>query len=155
MYIGHARLCACLSSLHAYIYCIEQDVTWGMVGVPPSCALLGRFAIGARVSLLWQHSANAKCQPVLVLALCLGLNVTSTVNCHLIQFSSFVAMWMVPYGHHTVRHFLTFILLFSVYGCIMRINMTTYVREVKVWRHVVASRHETKQCIYKRRCWCA
>ena len=24
-------------------------------GVPPSCALLGGFAIGARVSLLWQH----------------------------------------------------------------------------------------------------
>jgi len=25
---------------------------WGM---PPSCALLGGFAIGARVALLWQH----------------------------------------------------------------------------------------------------
>jgi len=35
------------------------------------CALLGGFAIGARVALLWQHSANAKCQRVLVLALCL------------------------------------------------------------------------------------
>jgi len=37
-----------------------------MVGVLPSCALLGGFAIGAQVSLLWQHSANAKCQWVLV-----------------------------------------------------------------------------------------
>jgi len=27
-----------------------------MVGVPCSCALLGGFAIGAWVSLLWQHS---------------------------------------------------------------------------------------------------
>jgi len=40
-----------------------------MVGVVPSCALLGGFAIGARISLLWQHSANAKCQRVLVLVL--------------------------------------------------------------------------------------
>ena len=29
-----------------------------MVGVPSSCALLGGFAIGARVSLLLQHSAE-------------------------------------------------------------------------------------------------
>jgi len=27
--------------------------------MPPSCALLGGFAIGARVALLWQHYANA------------------------------------------------------------------------------------------------
>ena len=41
--------------------------------MPPSCALLGGFAIGARVVLLWQHNANAKCWRVymLVLALCL------------------------------------------------------------------------------------
>jgi len=44
---------------------------WEWYGCSPSCALLGRFAIGARVTLLWQHSANAKCQRVLVLALCL------------------------------------------------------------------------------------
>jgi len=30
----------------------------------PSCAVLGGFAIGARVALLWQHNANAKCQRV-------------------------------------------------------------------------------------------
>jgi len=29
-----------------------------MVEVAPSCALLGGFAIGARVALLWQHNAN-------------------------------------------------------------------------------------------------
>jgi len=28
--------------------------------MPPSCALLGRFAIGARVALLWQHNANLR-----------------------------------------------------------------------------------------------
>jgi len=26
--------------------------------MPPSCAVLGGFAIGARVALLWQHNAN-------------------------------------------------------------------------------------------------
>jgi len=26
--------------------------------MPPSCALLSGFAIGARVALLWQHNAN-------------------------------------------------------------------------------------------------
>jgi len=52
-------------------YCTDPDVTQGMVGVPPSpsCALLGRFAIGAWDALLWQHSTNIKCQRVLVLAL--------------------------------------------------------------------------------------
>jgi len=29
--------------------------------MPPSCALLDGFAIGARVALLWQHNANVKC----------------------------------------------------------------------------------------------
>jgi len=56
MYISHGRLCVCVSvclSLAAFPhYCMDPDVTWGMVGVPSSCALLGRFAIGARVSLL-------------------------------------------------------------------------------------------------------
>ena len=62
MYIGHDRLCVCESvSLSLAVfphYCTGPDVTWGMVGVPSSCALLGGFAIGARVSLLWQHSAE-------------------------------------------------------------------------------------------------
>ena len=43
----------------------------------PSCALLGGFAIGARVALLWQHNTNAKRQRVLVLALCLVVTATS------------------------------------------------------------------------------
>jgi len=29
-----------------------------VMGMSPSCALLGGFAIGARVALLWQHNAN-------------------------------------------------------------------------------------------------
>jgi len=50
------------SQVHRYTRCATA---------PPSCALLGRFAISARISLLWQRGLNAKCQRVLVLALCL------------------------------------------------------------------------------------
>jgi len=66
MYIGHGRLsvcvcvCVCLSLTAFPRYCTDPDVglTWWMVGVPSSCALLGGFVIGAQVSLLWQHSAE-------------------------------------------------------------------------------------------------
>jgi len=34
--------------------------------MPPSCALLGRFAIGARVALLWQHYGNAWQSPEVI-----------------------------------------------------------------------------------------
>ena len=64
MYCGHARLYVCLSVCpqpNAYIhYCTDPDVTWRSGrGCPPSCSLLGGFAIGARVALLWQHYGNA------------------------------------------------------------------------------------------------
>ena len=51
-YIGHARLCVCLSLAACPHYCTDPDVTWRMVGVPSSCALLDGFAIVAGVSLL-------------------------------------------------------------------------------------------------------
>ena len=59
--------------------------------MPPSCALLGGFAIGARVALLWQHSANAKCQRVLVLALCL---VTSSAGAVPKYCDEYVCLWV-------------------------------------------------------------
>jgi len=73
MYIGHARLCTCvcLSLTACPYYYTDPNLTLRMVGVPSSCALLGGFAIGARVSLLWQRSPKAKCLRLLVLALCL------------------------------------------------------------------------------------
>jgi len=68
----------CLSASACQHYCTDPDVAWGSMREimlafrqPPSCALLGGFAIGARVALLWQHSTNAKFQRVLVLGLCL------------------------------------------------------------------------------------
>jgi len=39
---------------------MDPYVSWGMVGVPSSCALLGEFAIGAWVLLLRQHSTERK-----------------------------------------------------------------------------------------------
>jgi len=64
MYCDHARLCVslcvCLSAAACPHYCTDPDVTWaGVVRDTPSCALLGGFAIGARVALLWQHYRNA------------------------------------------------------------------------------------------------
>jgi len=34
--------------------------------MPPSCELLGGFAIGARVALLWQHYGNAWQSPAVI-----------------------------------------------------------------------------------------
>ena len=48
------------------------------VGVSSSCALFGRFGIGARVSLLDNIVPNTKCQRVLVLALCLVMLVINS-----------------------------------------------------------------------------
>jgi len=54
-------LCVCLSATAFPHYCTDPDVTWGIVGVPSSCALLGEFAIGARViALLRQHRAECE-----------------------------------------------------------------------------------------------
>jgi len=65
MYSGHARLSVCLpvrgrmpTQLHG------PGCNLGVVGMSPIYALLGGFAIGARIALLWQHNANAKCQRV-------------------------------------------------------------------------------------------
>jgi len=55
-------LCVFLSVAACPRYCTDPDVTWGNGS---------GFAIGAWLSLLWHHSANAKCQRALVLALCL------------------------------------------------------------------------------------
>jgi len=68
MYIGHARASVCVSV--CLTVCPSPKLLHGprcnfgeLQGVPPSCALLDVFAIGAPFSLLSQHSAE--------LALCL------------------------------------------------------------------------------------
>jgi len=58
MYSGHGRLCVCLSLAVFPHYCTDPDVTWGMAGVPYSCALLlGGLGIGARVSFLYDNNS--------------------------------------------------------------------------------------------------
>jgi len=53
IYIGYGRLCVCVApSLLSHTTARIQMYVGGMVGVPSSCALLGGFAISARVSLL-------------------------------------------------------------------------------------------------------
>jgi len=64
---------ACLSLTVFIHYCTDPDVTWECYGVPSSCALLGRFAIGARFSCSDNITPNAKCQRVLVLFIIIHL----------------------------------------------------------------------------------
>jgi len=63
MYCGHTHLCVCVSvrgRMPTLLHRLECNLAeW--YGMPPSCALLGGFAISARVALLWQHNANVKC----------------------------------------------------------------------------------------------
>jgi len=70
MYCGHARLCVCVCVCLSV--CLSVSVCGRMPTLlhgprcnlgawwrlPPSCALLGGFAIGAPVALLWQHNEN-------------------------------------------------------------------------------------------------
>jgi len=64
MYCGHARsLYVCLS-LRGHMRTLLHGPRCNLgewYGMTPSCALLGGFAIGARVALLWQHNVNATC----------------------------------------------------------------------------------------------
>jgi len=120
-----------------------------MVGMPSSCALLGGFAISAWVLLLWEHThvtiwpytlqmhiaPNAKCQQMLVLALCLVVLVKSqwkdvhdwgnwgskelTYNVHVFD-CSVTTVWGRGY-HHIV---ITLCELFVVSFLVLR-NMAT------------------------------
>jgi len=62
MYCSHARLCVCLylsvrGCMPTLLYGPRCNLgEW--YRMPLSCALLGGFAIGARVALLWQHYVN-------------------------------------------------------------------------------------------------
>jgi len=58
MYSGHGRLCVCLSLAAFPHYCTDPDVTWNGRRCYYGCALLSRFTISGRVSLLWHQSAK-------------------------------------------------------------------------------------------------
>jgi len=65
----------CLSLATFPHYCMDPDVTWGNSRVPWDYALFGRFAISARVSLLWQHSVECEMSASALYSLCAWLNV--------------------------------------------------------------------------------
>ena len=64
MYCDHVRLCVCLCvcvSVRGHMPTVLHGPRCNIgawLRLPPSCALLGGFAIGARVALLWHHNAN-------------------------------------------------------------------------------------------------
>jgi len=83
--VTHVCVSVCVSHTTFPHYCTDPDVTSGMVGVPPSCALLDLQSVhGFRCCD--NIAPNAKCQRVLVLALCLVTygrhNLLSVVNVH-------------------------------------------------------------------------
>jgi len=58
MYCGHAHLCLSVCGRMPTPIARTRMQLEGVVGEAPSCALLGGFAIGARVALLWQRNVN-------------------------------------------------------------------------------------------------
>jgi len=76
-YVYWSRAYVCLSVPRRIPTVLHgPDFSWGIVGVPSSCALSGRFAIDARVSLLWQHSTQRGMSPSVcgLLAQCMVVN---------------------------------------------------------------------------------
>ena len=74
MYSGHGRLCVCLSIAAFPHYCMDPDVSWGN---SRGCHVVAYYL----ADLYLVHGfrcydsivPTAKCQPVLILALCLVL----------------------------------------------------------------------------------
>jgi len=76
MYIGHGRLCVCLSVVAFPHYCADPDVSWGN-GM--GCRLVVHYwadlqSVHGCFRCYDNIPPNAKCQRVLVLALCLVLH---------------------------------------------------------------------------------
>jgi len=102
MYIGHTRLCVCLSIATCPHYCTDPDVTWGNDrGVPPSCALLGGFAFSAWVSLLWQQSADCETS-VSACTLCLVavIQQQEALLCQSSLKTTKITWWQTYESHH-------------------------------------------------------
>jgi len=75
MYIGHGRLCVCLSLAAFPHYCTDPDVTWENGRTYPLVVHYWADLQSVHEFRCYDNTApNAKCQRVLVLALCLVLN---------------------------------------------------------------------------------
>jgi len=78
MYIGHGRLCVCLSIAILH-YCTDPDVSWRNGRGCPLVVHYGRLCNRCTDFVAMTTSPNSNCQRVLVLALCL---VAVIVRCH-------------------------------------------------------------------------
>ena len=89
------RLCMCVSVPRRMptLLHVPGCNSWECCGLLPSCALLDGFAIGARVSLLWQHSRQMSAR-TLILAVWLVTFVEheSVSSFHFITFSVFLPL---------------------------------------------------------------
>ena len=83
MYIGHGRLCICLSLDAFPHYCTDLDVSWGMVG---GCPLVVHYWAEWQLVDVFHRcdntAPNAKYQRMLVFALCLVCCVYSLPPLH-------------------------------------------------------------------------
>jgi len=78
VYWSRSSVCMCVCPSphvtfpHSHTIARTRMYVEGMVWVSSSCALLGEFAIGAQVSLLWQHSAEREMSCLYSLYDCTG-----------------------------------------------------------------------------------
>jgi len=81
MYIGHGRLCVCLSLAAFPHYCMDLDVTWGNVRRYPLVVHYWADLQLVHGFCCYDNTApNAKCQRVLVLAQCLVVILTTSIQ---------------------------------------------------------------------------
>ena len=79
--VTRVRLPVCLSAAACPHYCTDPDVTWGVVGDAPSCALLGdlQSVRGLRCHGNIKRTRNVS-EYMLVLALCLWYSLPGTAK---------------------------------------------------------------------------
>jgi len=88
MYSGHGRLCVCLSLAAFPHYCTDPDVGWGNGRGCPQVVHHWAYLQSVHGFRCYDNIAsNAKCQQLLVLALCLVPNCSDlSVSGNLIFF---------------------------------------------------------------------
>jgi len=109
MYIGHARLCVCVSLAAFPYYCTDPDVTWGN---GRRCPIVMHYCADLQslhgFRCYDNIAPNAKCQRVRVLVLALCLVVILSDTCperDVIVLVHFVKITKVTHTHthtHTV-----------------------------------------------------
>jgi len=145
MYSGHARLCpsVCLSVPRRKPALLQGPgcklAKW--YGVPSSFAVLGRFAIGAGVSLLWQHSVEREMSASACIRSMPGSEPRTSRSHQFrsVQFNLTAAMWTGSWsswthGAGSCRHIYTELVswsLTSFFSTNMAVSETNLYRATK------------------------